>query len=226
MPKLSDVLGAILAEVSAARRIGDEHAVRIADAYQAEPLLRGLPVPRVRLPAVTIDLPIIVDRHDAGAGAEWRSAADLITAVGQNPPGALARQLPLAAQQEFSRELGVVLATVQNLPNLPDANRRQALYSAIDEAIGRTKAVGSLPAEGQREFRAAVPTIKREILSIAVKTPSRPPSVEVSVETAQVKASADPNTVTRVRLTLREEGLEWSDLSGGGDPSSARLTPE
>ena len=70
MPELSEILGAIVAGVTQARRIADEEAINVARRYQQEPLLKGLSVPRVRLPDVVIELPIIVQSYEPAQPAQ------------------------------------------------------------------------------------------------------------------------------------------------------------
>jgi hypothetical protein len=36
----------------------------------------------------------------------------------------------------------------------------------------------------------------------------------------------NPSTVARIRITLREEGLEWSTVQKGDGTSARRLSPE
>ncbi len=57
---LSDLLGALACDVTAARARADAEAIRIARIYRADPLLRTLPAPLFRLADLTISLPIAI----------------------------------------------------------------------------------------------------------------------------------------------------------------------
>src|SRR5689334_6951863 len=72
--KLGDVVGAMLADVARARVRADVEALRIAEAYSRDPLLRHLSVPRFRLPDLVVDLPVLVTGVDApaGSGDPWK----------------------------------------------------------------------------------------------------------------------------------------------------------
>ena len=65
--KLGDVIGAMLADVAKARVRADVEALRIAEAYSRDPLLKHLSVPRFRLPDMVVDLPVLVSGVDASA---------------------------------------------------------------------------------------------------------------------------------------------------------------
>jgi len=59
-PKLSDVLGALVTSVAYGRSTADVGAIRIALNYYQNELLKGLPVPRLRMSRVSISLPLII----------------------------------------------------------------------------------------------------------------------------------------------------------------------
>src|SRR2546425_1389071 len=60
MPKLGDFIGALLSDAAQARVRADLEAVRIAEAYSGHELLKHLPVPRFRMPDITVDVPVLV----------------------------------------------------------------------------------------------------------------------------------------------------------------------
>jgi hypothetical protein len=57
---LADLLGTLAADITAARAQADATAVRIAQTYREDPLLRTLPVPHFRLADLTITMPLAV----------------------------------------------------------------------------------------------------------------------------------------------------------------------
>jgi hypothetical protein len=65
---LADLLGALAADITAARAQADATAVRIAQVYREDPLLRTLPVPHFRLADLTITMPLAVRSIPAAAG--------------------------------------------------------------------------------------------------------------------------------------------------------------
>ena len=51
-------------------------------------------------------------------------------------------------------------------------------------------------------------------------------SVMVSAVTAEVKDKATAANISRIRLTVTEEGLEWTSIEGADGARSHTLTPE
>lgn len=71
MPRLNEILGAIIADITSARQLADQRTLQLAKQYQSDPLLRHMPVPRLRLPEVTVDLPVVIERcQDPSAPAQ------------------------------------------------------------------------------------------------------------------------------------------------------------
>src|SRR5262245_65883643 len=69
-PKFSDVIAALVASLASARSVADTEALRIAHRYRQDELLKGLPVPRLRLRKVSISLPVILTGMIPGSAAE------------------------------------------------------------------------------------------------------------------------------------------------------------
>ena len=64
MPDIGEIMGTLLASVSHARRISDEETAAIAEYYKDNPLLEGMSIPRIRIPELTIELPVIIESHE------------------------------------------------------------------------------------------------------------------------------------------------------------------
>ena len=68
-------------------------------------------------------------------------------------------------------------------------------------------------------------SLRRQFAAEFLKLQSPPPPVQVLVVTTQLKDIAPPLTLTRIRLTISEEGVEWTQTNPS-DPSSKTLMPE
>lgn len=80
-PKFSDIIGALVASVAHARSVADAEALRIAHRYHRNELLKGLPIPRLRLQRVSVSLPVIVDEIVPGTSAEQGATTDILDAA-------------------------------------------------------------------------------------------------------------------------------------------------
>src|SRR3954451_4125174 len=78
---LGDVVGAMLADVARARVRADVEALRIAEAYSRDPLLKHLSIPRFRLPEMVVDLRVLVTGVDATTGEPWKAGEPTKTEI-------------------------------------------------------------------------------------------------------------------------------------------------
>jgi hypothetical protein len=75
--RFSDVVGGLVSGVAYARSVADMEAMRIAYYYHQHELLKGMPVPRLRIQRVSISLPIIVTEVIPGIAAVKNPAVDV-----------------------------------------------------------------------------------------------------------------------------------------------------
>ncbi|SMF17174.1 hypothetical protein [Pseudobacteriovorax antillogorgiicola] len=100
---LGDYLGHLLSSVTKARMQADLETIRIAEQYQSHPLLKHFPVPRVRLPKVELNVPVIMVGTLTPDGLESRDDDD--TDDNLSPQQQLATQV-LDVFSELLEELG------------------------------------------------------------------------------------------------------------------------
>jgi hypothetical protein len=232
MADLGEFLGTVLSGLAQARRVADEEAAALAEYYKQHPLLEGLAVSRIRIPEVTLELPMLIDEVQPGEDDEPETPAKVRGSV----IGELERlkadgeisDLP----EEFSRILGVEITEKLKVVRQPAARGRRIglrettsreVENAITKVARQPEFRGAIPNE---DLRTIVESLRRTAALSAVKREGAAPALRSTVLTENVKANADPATVTRIRITLREEGLEWSEVQGADGKTRGRLTPE
>lgn len=81
-PKFSDVVGGLVSGVAQARSIADVEALRMAHRYRQIELLKGLPVPRLRLRRVSISIPMLVSEVVPGEPCAHATKEELAAKAG------------------------------------------------------------------------------------------------------------------------------------------------
>ncbi len=303
-PRLSDVLGALVAGVAHARGIADSEVMSIARRYRRHEYLRGLSVPRLRVSKVVVELPLLLDgvvpsqkAKIAGPesiaigvrGALREAVEDFVRYVDTNRhkmkpevveqaaalveevrrPGALDRFDAALRQRirQLSRELGksapgrvalsdiVVRDEVGNATErllrdffaqlLAERARRQheaAAPSSADEDEGPMAFGGDFDApskwtRAQQEeaineamlteaITELVEQVRGAAEESAILQAAQPADFFVRVDTEEIKNAGSPGAVTRIQLTLTEEGLEWAAEGEGEGTTRWKLRPE
>jgi hypothetical protein len=227
MPVLGDYLGLLLSEITNARLQADLESVRIAQLYAAHPLLQHMPVPRFRLPNVTLDLPVAVEKIEPAPGAAM-PAPDLSTPRRRIEEiidqGLATAKIPFSSigRAELKHALDDTFDRLKSLPSLSAAETTQAsehIITAVVEVITKS-------GEGRTLQDTSVESALRRPIGLEfVKLHSAPERVQVIVGTVQLKDLGPSQNLTRLQLTISEEGVEWTQTNPS-DTSSRTLLRE
>jgi len=100
-PKFSDVVGGLVSGVALARSIADVETLRIAHRYAKIELLKGLPVPRLRLRRVSISIPMLISEIIPGKPCEPTTKEELAAEVERAANTAINRIFEIATKDYF-----------------------------------------------------------------------------------------------------------------------------
>jgi len=228
MSKLSEFLGALAASVARARQQADEETIAVAELYRDNPLLKGLTVPRLRIPELTIEMPFLVE----GIIGQKRPT--------YNDPAQMAEELTshllrIAKEEEldipdempgnFYDELSARLeSAIKNLKGGIGFGRESLVKEAdivLNEIV--TKHRLQLSPAQTKWLHDGVRTKTREL---AYTDPGEPAFLEVGTNTGEVKDKGGAKSVARLRITIREEGLEWTTIDNEDGTSDELLVTE
>lgn len=210
--KLGDVLGAMLADAARARVRADVEAMRIAEAYSRDPLLKHLSVPRFRLPELVVDLPVLVSGVDrpTGSGDAWAVTEPTKAEIRRAVRDGLARSEVRLTKAQSTAVSDVAAARAKQLFTTDDRSLLSPGRVADELA---TEVVDTVKAKLKRDppdaqlkaVQAATKATMTALLS-AKLTPS--PSTEVAFTSEEIKAHGDSGNVVRLRLTISEDSYE------------------
>lgn len=231
MPYLGNYLGQLMAEIAIARMQADLETVRIAEIYAAHPLLRTMAVPRLRLPEVDLELPVLiqqVEEPDEDAPARGGLTLGELRRTFDEVLEARLKSAGIAMSATDRRRLKVLL------------NKRIRAHGAPrDRTITGHLIADELTADAVRFLQerprrpAGEPEVGPELaseLNSAVrleflKLRPSPPRLVALVTSAEIQAADSPESVTRFRIKLNEQGVEWTTIESDG-VSRDRLVPE
>jgi hypothetical protein len=228
MPYLGDFLGSLLAEVTLSRMHADREAVRLAELYAGDPILKHFPVPRFRTPTVSMRVPVAVAELESPKAT--KGLPGIVDPARLKPVfiAALDEELapsPFTLSREARRRIARAVETKAQA--LTDAQEPPASVRGIaDELTEMALAELPQPALGEEvdpqvtAFRYALRNRLEQAL-IAIRLP--PPRLNVLVTEAELR-EAGPGLV-QLELTLSEDAVEWTVIDQLGQRES-RLVPE
>ena len=227
MADLGVLLGALISGVVHARRIADEESAAIAEHYKDNPLLSGMSIPRIRVPEVSIDIPMLIEAQDEGEADQISDADTIKNAVRKELKDSLSRE-GLSVNEKDLKAFDTAFGQQLDKVAVPSVYRspREAVIRAAEDAYSATiknKIVkdGTLAASTR-----VVSNLRFSASGSALRKVGRSPQIGASILTAEVKDKSSHTNVSRLTLTLKEEGLEWSIGQNDDGTMTRKLTPE
>ncbi len=224
---LGEVLGTLLASLAHARRIADEESAVIAEHYRDTPLLEGMSLPRVRLPEMVVNLPVLIEEYKAAADSvpspepEIRAKArQLLAETAQ----AEKVKLPKLFLGRFEREMRVELGRL--VPHKHPGWPVEEVVRAADNALLKALEEDTVRRFTEEQVVAVRKDLRRQVGSIVLEKEGHPPSLAVTVVTSEIKERTAPQNVARLQMTLKEEGMEWTMVEQSDGSVKRVLTPE
>lgn len=132
MINLGDYIGALVREMTVARVHGDLEAARVVELYRNHPLLRDAPIPRFRLPEVTVEVPVVIGNIEADPKDMLsRPYAPPSKAIVSNVLGYALSSAEISLSPAETQRLNTEMATW--------LGRRWAKEVKLDDALGLTQ---------------------------------------------------------------------------------------
>lgn len=225
MADLGELLGTLMVGIIKARRMADEQTAVLAEYYRTNPLLEGLSVPRIRIPELTIDLPFLIEEQTEGNAGQMEDPAKISDGVQTQLKATLAKnniQLEPEVLQHFGSEVENQLkfAKQGDVPIMKETIAR-GVQNAFANSLAKTQ---SKLTSSEKEIIAR--ELRAHVAATGVAREPTPPGLAANAKTAQVKDQASKESVARLRITLKEEGLEWAVQTNEAGGVTRTLQPE
>lgn len=232
MPLLGDYLGHLLSEITLARVQADLEAVRVAELYASHPHLKSMPVPRFRLPTITLDVPVSIQGMEQAKPGDSPRGAVSIPRLREHFVKLLDQHL-LRSNRELSdaerAQLDKALDASLVNAGVPDYLSISPMLVA-DELVTVTATVlgESAPKKSTNDsalngnfFNDLRNSARLELLNLW----AAPPRLQVLVTTAELREAGPRELLAQLRLSISEEAFEWSMGDSQGKQIS-KLVPE
>ena len=228
MPKLSDYLGQVVSSIATARMQSDMESIRLADHYASHPLLKHFSVPRFRVMNVKLDMPVAIHDIDDFVGGRHGTQRAHVAMDSQPVLNTLDAELDGAgimldapARERIEKAVRAQAATVQRVNVLSTSTTH--LVDAVSNTV--RKELAAAPDLTERDREAFLARFTDTARSRMLTLHPDPKDINVIVNNADLRDIGPPELMTRIQVTLTEEGMEWKQIESGGEALS-RLRPE
>jgi hypothetical protein len=225
MADLGDLLGSLMSGLIRARRMADEQTASLAEYYKDNPLLEGLSVPRIRIPELTIDMPLLIEDYSEGESGEMKDPTEIATAAESRAKEALSKnniKVSSNFYKMFVTEVKNQLALIkQSGTSIMKESISRSVQGAFADTLAKTETILTA---SQKETIAK--NLKTTISTINLAKKPVAPNIMANIKTADVKERASGANVVRMKITLKEEGLEWTTQMNESGSVVSTLQPE
>lgn len=225
MADLGTLLGSLMSGLISARRMADEQTAALAEYYKSNPLLEGLSVPRIRIPELTIDMPVLFENYVIGEIGAYEDSAKIAAEIEAQLRLYLSKsntKLSPTFYKTFTDEVIKQLELLKNTdsPIVKEAVAR-SVQGAFSDVLTRTK---TTLLDKEKEIIAKA--LREKVHKVCVAKEAVKPNIEANIKTADVKEKATSSSVVRLKITLKEEGLEWATQASENGGVVRTLQPE
>lgn len=235
MASLGDFLGVVLKEVTTARFQGDLEALKLANIYRNNEYLEGMPIPRFRLPDISVDVPIIISEDvekslsnqalDRIPAAELK--AGLETALDEadiNLKATQVNQLYKVVKTEMDKRWrqSVNLATAFNHIKVLTTAATKWMKAYLSKNANAREEMTRISKAQMVFSRSFGKYLNNHVLGgvddeIQLRT---------NVQTGIMREVDDPSILTRLSISIKEDGFEMVKIEREDGTIDERLLPE
>lgn len=215
MPKLGEFVGALLADAVQARVRADLEALKIAEAYSGHELLKHLPVPRFRLPDITVDFPVLVSGM-GGEPQDGEGSGGFFVPPKKTEVTKVVRKALLDAKirLNYAERSKVYAAAHLQVNKLFKAGPQMLLSSQKVSGEVAAKAANAvvrvLNARGEKPENLPQMTsaVSDSMKGLLITKLTESPHLKVNVGSGEIKTHGDRESLLHVRLTISEDAYE------------------
>lgn len=217
----------MLADVARARVRADVEAVRIAEAYSRDPLLKNLSVPRFRMPDIVVDIPVVIAGVDgtASPGDAWSVNKPTKVEMTRALKEGLARSDITLTKTQNSAAADAVLKKTDSL--FETADRASMSPGSVAEElsieVARTIKARTRRDVPESELKQIQIATKESIATLLAAKLSPSPAMQVMFAAEELKEHANLDNTVRLRVTITEDNYEVVERDDG---QGYTLTPE
>lgn len=229
MTEFGQILGTLMSSLAHARRIADEETAIIAEYYKDNPLLQGMSVPRVRVPELKLDLPILFKIVEEGSAPTLEEDTTIIHNIMDTLESSLTasevnleKKLLTVVEKYLQDDLRKFRVTIHPGSRI----QREHIARIADTAFLRAVKDFKLSQFTASNIGKISSDLRKAAREIAFKKDPEPAKIDASIITSEVKEHAAAGNVVRLQLVMKEEGLEWDVIRNSDGTTTSQLSPE
>jgi hypothetical protein len=237
MVALRDYIGLILSDIQNARVQGDIEALRIGELYSKNKTLRSFPIPRVRLQNVEIFTPVAIDMKNESIIEEYKKPYNL-REIQDNAYQTIEMQVQKEGINLSSTEIAVLKKAIDSKIKLLYPNREEQqgvpatdIYRITEELTTEVhlqlkKMSATNSTLKSIDLDNLILNLKNDLTFRIVNLRPTSPSLQVLINSSQIKEAGPKEVITTLRFSIVEEGMEWVEYQSEKGEIKEKMVPE
>lgn len=231
MINLGDYIGKIISEVAMARVQADIESIKIAELYASNPLLKHMPIPKMKLPNIEVNIPIIISEVDDLENDVERDKLGSVE-IG-NISSKVVSDTLLTKNIKLTTEESKILkdSLAKSAKQLKSHAVKGFSTSSISksmksDALDVIKGLKSVKETiNEKELIELGKIIESDVTDNLISKRKAPARIKIMPITSAMQNSQSLDTLTKLKLSLTEECIEWTSIEDD-DKSDSILVPE
>lgn len=221
MVNLGDYVGHLLSEITKARMQADMETVRIARIYASDPLLKNFPVPRMRLPNLEMNVPVIISEVPKNEDESFLRR-NRLEAIAPESERIIKNELNkfniTLNDRDISRLRRALSSKIKGMSTPKTEEYMSVAKEIAKEAVGlaQQKFKTSLNKDMHRDQIESLQTSIQDKLYASLisldKIPVSSTRIKVITETSKIKEMGNIQNAVTLKLSVIEEAVEWATV--------------
>lgn len=231
MTSLSDFLGTLASEFTRARVMADLQTKAFAEQYAEDEILAHFPIPKFRFPEVDLEIPIGIEKLETPAPVPNNPSLEkskLLAVYYDVVRDYLADhevKTTRAYYELFRKVISPVLDEFENaLARGSVRGEVLKLFSNQVAELASQQATDRAREVLKKGLSAVAQKIEQATAPFLPKLQEAEPAKVLVTTNATALANLSPSTIMRVKVKLRESGMEWSFGEDVGEDGSIQTT--
>lgn len=239
MAKLNEFLGGIFTSINEARINSDLQSIKIANEYSGNELLKHFSVPRLRLDKVELNIPIAINELVEKTQNVYKpiDSKSFSTKVYQQvlktlSTRSLPKEVSTVLKNTIDEHIKLVEAKIKlnQVDNILEDFSKKVAFKVTDMAntIYKNDRQKEITDEYLAQLHDSITKGLQESLKDEIKITSEKKilgNLDVLVE-ANKLSEVSPNKMIMIKMTIFEQGMEWTNIENSNGDVVSKLLPE
>ncbi len=221
-----------MSEINKARMHSDMQAIKIAKMYANDDLLKYLPIPRLRLPNVELNVPVLISEVNTEKSYSIKEGdkKKIISEFQNIVSSEFEKNIKSSFNEIRSKINKTITDNINEKISLTNTEEDLSVsinscLTGISKTLDESKIIRDIN-ENQNFLKNTKINMLKVLLSHSIPGDEKLKEIAIEPETAKIKEIGDKGIILNLKLSISENAVEWVEITDSKGNTSKRLVPE